>query len=144
MLIMCRPLLLKSGVQYPNETWYSYMVGQVALKERGLDIALPKDDEEAKAFELLSYETALFGAKNVDNLPRFRANHPDIAEYVSTLLVPPAIIAHVMELVGKRQAEEASSDAPTPRGEALQGQQRCALRPRGQRIGKNKCPLPTE
>ena len=43
-LIMCRTLLLKSGVQYPNETWYSYMVGQLTLKERGLDIALPKDD----------------------------------------------------------------------------------------------------
>ena len=71
------------------------MVGQSTLKERGLDIALPKDDEEAKAFELLSYQTALFGAKNVGNLPPFRANHPDIAEYVSTLLVPPAISSHM-------------------------------------------------
>ena len=53
----------------------------MTLEEKGLDIALPKDDEEAKQFELLSYETALFGAKNVDNFPRFRANHPDIAEY---------------------------------------------------------------
>ena len=40
-LIMCRTPLLKSGVQYPNETWYSYMVGQLTLKKRGLDIALP-------------------------------------------------------------------------------------------------------